>query len=102
MANSTSLEVQVTSIMTPYATSAYSAHSLVSTISVVQGVVNCEFPADECYGTEQDFQITRLLHIDMHFFGKPFRCIRFLTMILSACETNIGKISKINILIPQC
>ncbi|KAE9974904.1 hypothetical protein BLS_002854 [Venturia inaequalis] len=40
MANSTSLEVQVTSIMTPYATSAYSAHSLVSTISVIQGVVN--------------------------------------------------------------
>ncbi|QDS75197.1 hypothetical protein FKW77_008748 [Venturia effusa] len=40
MANSTSLEVQVTSIMTPYATSAYSAHSMVSTISVIQGVVN--------------------------------------------------------------
>ncbi|TID15356.1 cell division control protein 42 [Venturia nashicola] len=40
MANSTSLEGQVTTVMTPYATSAYSAHSLVSTISVIQGVVN--------------------------------------------------------------
>lgn len=48
MANSTSLEVQVTSIMTPYATSAYSAHSLVSTISVIQGVVNCKSFQNYC------------------------------------------------------
>jgi hypothetical protein len=41
MANSTSLEVMVTSNMTPYATSAFAAHSLVSSVAVVQGVVNC-------------------------------------------------------------
>jgi hypothetical protein len=41
IANCTSLEVQVTSAMTPFATSAYRAHSLVSTVTVVQGVVNC-------------------------------------------------------------
>lgn len=40
MANVTSLEIQVTSVMTPFATSAFSSHSLVSTIYVVQGVVS--------------------------------------------------------------
>ncbi|KAF2400833.1 hypothetical protein EJ06DRAFT_476754 [Trichodelitschia bisporula] len=40
MANITSLEVQVTSTLTPFATSAFLAHSLVSTVTVVQGVVN--------------------------------------------------------------
>jgi hypothetical protein len=39
LANVTSLEIQVTSILTPYATSAFALHSLVSTIYVVQGVV---------------------------------------------------------------
>lgn len=40
MAFSTSLEQQTTVNLTPYATSAFAAHSLVSTVTVVQGVVN--------------------------------------------------------------
>ncbi|KAH7068384.1 hypothetical protein BKA63DRAFT_423209 [Paraphoma chrysanthemicola] len=40
IANVTSLEIQVTSLLTPYATSAFKAHSLVSTIAVVQNVVS--------------------------------------------------------------
>ncbi|KAF2101030.1 putative siderophore-dependent iron transporter [Rhizodiscina lignyota] len=40
MAVSTSLEQQTTSNLTAFATSAFAAHSLVSTVSVVQGVVN--------------------------------------------------------------
>jgi hypothetical protein len=42
IANVTSLEIQVTGLLTPYATSAYGAHSLVSTIAVVQGIVSCK------------------------------------------------------------
>lgn len=40
MAYSTSQEQQTTVNLTPYATSAFSAHSLVSTVLVIQGVVN--------------------------------------------------------------
>ncbi|KNG45440.1 mfs general substrate transporter [Stemphylium lycopersici] len=39
IANVTSLEIQTTGALLPYATSAFASHSLVSTISVVQGVV---------------------------------------------------------------
>lgn len=39
IANVTSLEIQVTGVMTPLATSAFSSHSLLSTIYTVQGVV---------------------------------------------------------------
>lgn len=39
IANVTSLEIQVTSVMTPIATSAFLSHSLLSTIYTVQGVV---------------------------------------------------------------
>lgn len=39
IANVTSLEIQVTGALVPFATSAFSAHSLVSTVTVVQGVV---------------------------------------------------------------
>ena len=42
LANITSLEIQVTSLLQPYAVSAFSMHSLVSTIAVVQGIVSCE------------------------------------------------------------
>lgn len=42
IANVTSLEVQVTGLMTPFATSAFQTHSLISTIYVVQGVVSGE------------------------------------------------------------
>ncbi|OAK95394.1 siderophore iron transporter mirC, partial [Phaeosphaeriaceae sp. SRC1lsM3a] len=38
IANVTSLEIQVTSLVAPYATSAFLAHSLLSTIYVVQGI----------------------------------------------------------------
>ncbi|KAJ4376037.1 hypothetical protein N0V83_001317 [Neocucurbitaria cava] len=40
IANVTSLEIQVTGLLTPYATSAFQTHSLISTIYVVQGVVS--------------------------------------------------------------
>lgn len=40
IANVTSLEIQVTSYLTPFATSAFQFHSLVSTIAVVQGIVS--------------------------------------------------------------
>jgi len=40
LANITSLEIQVTSNLTAYATSSFKAHSLVSTVAVVQGVVS--------------------------------------------------------------
>lgn len=43
IANVTSLEIQVTSVMTPLATSAFQSHSLLSTIYTVQGVVAGEF-----------------------------------------------------------
>ena len=42
IANMTSLEIQVTGVLLPFATSAFSAHSLVSTVTVVQGVVACK------------------------------------------------------------
>lgn len=42
IANVTSLEIQVTGALVPFATSAFSAHSLVSTVTVVQGVVACK------------------------------------------------------------
>ncbi len=42
MANVTSLEVQVTSALAPFATSAFKTHSLISTVYVVQGVVSGE------------------------------------------------------------
>ncbi|KAJ5058512.1 siderophore iron transporter mirC [Bipolaris maydis] len=38
IANVTSLEIQVTGALVPFATSAFSAHSLLSTVTVVQGV----------------------------------------------------------------
>ncbi|KIW02141.1 uncharacterized protein PV09_06627 [Verruconis gallopava] len=40
IANATSLEVQVTSVMGSYATSSFGEHSLIATIYVVQSVVN--------------------------------------------------------------
>lgn len=43
LANVTSLEIQVTSLLVPYATSAFAAHSLVSTIYVVQSIVSGKF-----------------------------------------------------------
>jgi SP family sugar:H+ symporter-like MFS transporter len=42
MANVTSLETQTTWLYAPFATSSFLAHSLISTVTVVQGVVNCK------------------------------------------------------------
>jgi hypothetical protein len=44
MANVTSLEQSMSFLFAPFATSSFLAHSLISTVSVVQGVVNCTFP----------------------------------------------------------
>jgi hypothetical protein len=43
IANVTSLEGQVSSFMSTYATSNFSEHSLLSTIVVVQQVVSCKY-----------------------------------------------------------
>jgi SP family sugar:H+ symporter-like MFS transporter len=40
IANATSLEIQVSTLMAPFATSAFAAHSLISTSYVVQGCVS--------------------------------------------------------------
>lgn len=40
IANVTSLEIQVTSLLQPYATSDFKMHSLVSTVLVVQNIVS--------------------------------------------------------------
>jgi hypothetical protein len=42
IANVTSLEIQVTSFLSTYATSAFKAHSLVATVAVVQNIVSCK------------------------------------------------------------
>jgi hypothetical protein len=42
IANVTSLEIQVTSSLSIYATSAFKAHSLVATVAVVQNIVSCK------------------------------------------------------------
>lgn len=42
MAYSTSLEGQVTTNLSVFATSAFDAHALISTVMVIQGVVLCE------------------------------------------------------------
>jgi hypothetical protein len=42
IANVTSLEIQVTSFLSIYATSAFKAHSLVATVAVVQNIVSCK------------------------------------------------------------
>jgi hypothetical protein len=41
MAYATSLEGQVTTNLTVFATSSFKAHALISTVSVIQGVVLC-------------------------------------------------------------
>jgi len=42
MAYATSLEGQVTTNLTPYATSAFNSHSLISTVAVIQSIVLCK------------------------------------------------------------
>ncbi|CAG5166490.1 uncharacterized protein ALTATR162_LOCUS6932 [Alternaria atra] len=67
IANITSLEIQVTSALTPYATSAFSQHSLVSTIYVVQGVVAAVIKPPmgkiaDVFGRLESFSITIFLY----------------------------------------
>ncbi|EOA90391.1 uncharacterized protein SETTUDRAFT_158986 [Exserohilum turcica Et28A] len=67
IANATSLEIQVTGALLPFATSAFSSHSLVSTVSVVQGVVASVIkpPAGkiaDVFGRLESFSIIVLLY----------------------------------------
>ncbi|KAL6711564.1 hypothetical protein ACN47E_004498 [Coniothyrium glycines] len=67
IANVTSLEVQVTSIMAPFATSAFQSHSLLSTIYVVQGVVSAVIKPPmgkiaDVFGRLESFTISILLY----------------------------------------
>ncbi|KAA8621644.1 ProP Permease of the major facilitator superfamily [Pyrenophora tritici-repentis] len=67
IANVTSLEIQVTSLMAPFATSAFSSHSLVSTIYVVQGVVSAVIKPPmgkiaDVFGRLESFSITVFLY----------------------------------------
>ncbi|KAI4918870.1 hypothetical protein J4E85_009658 [Alternaria conjuncta] len=67
IANVTSLEIQVTSLLTPYATSAFALHSLVSTIYVVQGVVAAVIKPPmgkiaDVFGRLESFTITIFLY----------------------------------------
>ncbi|RII22881.1 hypothetical protein CUC08_Gglean013320 [Alternaria sp. MG1] len=67
IANITSLEIQVTSVLTPYATSAFAQHSLVSTIYVVQGVVAAVIKPPmgkiaDVFGRLESFSITIFLY----------------------------------------
>ncbi|KAJ4347816.1 uncharacterized protein N0V89_009186 [Didymosphaeria variabile] len=67
MANVTSLELQVTSLMTPYATSAFQQHSLVSTVTVIQGVVSAVIKPPmgkiaDVFGRLESFAITIFLY----------------------------------------
>lgn len=55
MAFSTSLETQTVITLSVYATSSFLQHSLVSTVLVVQGIVN---------GTQPPFQLLPPLHIN--------------------------------------
>ena len=45
-----SLEIQTTSLLTNFATSAFAQHSLLSTVFVVQGVINGMGPNGLTYG----------------------------------------------------
>ncbi|KAF2818673.1 MFS general substrate transporter [Ophiobolus disseminans] len=67
IANVTSLEIQVTSLLTPYATSAFKLHSLVSTIAVVQNIVSSVIKPPmgkiaDVFGRLEAFSITIVLY----------------------------------------
>ncbi|KAH8722661.1 major facilitator superfamily domain-containing protein [Phaeosphaeriaceae sp. PMI808] len=67
IANTTSLEIQVTSLLVPYATSAFKAHSLVSAIAVVQNVVSAVIKPPmgkvaDVFGRLEAFTITIVLY----------------------------------------
>ncbi|KAF2679633.1 MFS general substrate transporter [Lentithecium fluviatile CBS 122367] len=67
IANVTSLEIQVTSLLTPYATSAFQQHSLVSTVTVIQGVVSAVIKPPmgkiaDVFGRLESFMITIFLY----------------------------------------
>ncbi|KAJ8109723.1 hypothetical protein OPT61_g7253 [Boeremia exigua] len=67
LANITSLEIQVTSNLTAFATSSFSAHSLVSTVTVVQGVVSAVIKPPmgkiaDVFGRLESFSISILFY----------------------------------------
>ncbi|KAF2131844.1 MFS general substrate transporter [Dothidotthia symphoricarpi CBS 119687] len=67
IANVTSLEIQVTGLMTPYATSAFQQHSLVSTVAVIQGVVSAVIKPPmgkiaDVFGRLESFTLTIFLY----------------------------------------
>jgi MFS family permease len=67
IANVTSLEIQVTGLLTPYATSAFAAHSLISTIYVVQSIVSSVIKPPigkiaDVFGRLEAFTITIFLY----------------------------------------
>ncbi|KAF2628516.1 MFS general substrate transporter [Macroventuria anomochaeta] len=67
IANITSLEIQVTSNLTVYATSAFRSHSLVSTVAVVQGVVSAVIKPPmgkiaDVFGRLESFSISILFY----------------------------------------
>lgn len=67
IANVTSFELQITSLMTPFATSAFQQHSLVSTVTVIQGVVSAVIKPPmgkiaDVFGRLESFTITIFLY----------------------------------------
>lgn len=70
MAYSTSLEGQVTSNLSVFATSAFDAHSLISTVMVIQGVVLCKIL---CERREKRSLISSSCCETTH--GKSCRCL---------------------------
>ncbi|KAJ4291105.1 hypothetical protein N0V90_010303 [Kalmusia sp. IMI 367209] len=63
----TALEIQVTTLLTPYATSAFQEHSLVSTVTVIQGVVSAVIKPPmgkiaDVFGRLESFAITIFLY----------------------------------------
>ncbi|KAF3046950.1 hypothetical protein E8E12_009159 [Didymella heteroderae] len=67
LANITSFEIQVTSNLTFYATSAFSSHSLLSTVAVIQGVVSAAIKPPmgkiaDVFGRLESFSISILFY----------------------------------------
>ncbi|KAH7126623.1 siderophore iron transporter-like protein [Dendryphion nanum] len=67
IANVTSLEIQITGLLTPFATSAFKQHSLVSTVTVIQAVVSAAIKPPmgkiaDVFGRLEAFTITIILY----------------------------------------
>lgn len=67
IANVTSFELQITTLLTPFATSAFKQHSLVSTVTVIQGIVSAVIKPPmgkiaDVFGRVESFSITIFLY----------------------------------------